>query len=293
MAALKRGPVGRFFAAVFGYAEILSIDICIGVVGSGALAASLLHAEMRLAWWLLLPAAVWVIYTADHLLDARKIRKDFANARHEFHRRHFIALATLAVLAAVGCFLAAVFFLSDIVVKGGLLLCLLAAFHLAMAFWGKIRFGKEISVAVIYSLGVWFAPYLRRGCAVTGLHIIAFGLFFLAALLNLLMNSIMEYEMDKKENLRFASGVFPLKRMRIAVMAASWLASLGILVILKYGIKLRVELAVIAGFGFLFVLCAVPGIIISEESFYKKNKRYRVQAEWVFSLGILLLFLPR
>jgi hypothetical protein len=49
LAALKRGPVGRFFAAVLGYAEILSIDICIGVVRSCALAAPLLHADMRLA----------------------------------------------------------------------------------------------------------------------------------------------------------------------------------------------------------------------------------------------------
>ncbi|MBN8222461.1 MAG: prenyltransferase [Spirochaetes bacterium] len=293
MAALKRGPVGRFFAAVFGYAEILSLDICIGVVGSGALAASLLHADMRLAWWFLLPAAVWVIYTADHLLDARKVRDDFANARHEFHRRHFRVLATLAILTALACFVAAIFFLSDIVVKGGLLLCLMAAFHLGMAFWGKIRFGKEISVAVIYSLGVWFAPYLRRGCSVTGIHMLAFGFFVLAALLNLLMNSIMEYEMDEKEKLRFATGVLSLNRMRIIVVVVSWLASLAILVILKYGIKLHVELTVISGFVFLFILCAVPGIIISEEKFYKKNKRYRVQAEWVFSLGMLLLFLPK
>ena len=99
--------------------------------------------------------------------------------------------------------------------------------------------------------------------------------------------------MDKKEKLRFASGVFSLNRMRLFVIISSWLASLGILVILKYGIKLRVEMPILAGFCFLFVLCAVPGIIISEESFYKKNRRYRLQAEWIFALGILLIFIPK
>ena len=137
MATLRHGPVRTFASTVFSYAEILSIDICIGVVGSGALAASLLHAEMRLVWWFLLPAAVWVIYTADHLLDARKIGQDIVNARHKFHRKHFTVLTTVTVLMALGCLVAALIFLSDIVLKGGLLLCILAAFHLAMAFWGE------------------------------------------------------------------------------------------------------------------------------------------------------------
>lgn len=291
MATLKHRTT--FFSAVFSYAEILSIDICIGVIGSGALAATFLHAKMRLVWWLILPAAVWVIYTADHLLDAKKIGKEIVNARHKFHREHFTLLATLASIVAVCCLIAAPLYLSDIVLQGGLLLCLLAALHLALAFWGKIRIGKEISVAVIYSLGVWFGPYLRRECSVSWLHITGFGLFILAALLNLFMNSIMEYEMDKRENLRFATGIFSLNRMRIFVMVSSWLSSLAILIVMKYIIKHRLETILLAGFGFLFILCAAPGFIISEESFYKQHRRYRLQAEWIFAIGIVLLFIPQ
>lgn len=291
MATLKHRTT--FFSAVFSYAEILSIDICIGVIGSGALAASLLHAKMRLVWWFILPAAVWVIYTADHLLDAKKIGKEIVNARHKFHREHFTVLAILAAIVALGCLIAAPLYLSDLVLQGGLFLCLLAALHLALAFWGKIRIGKEISVAVVYSLGVWFGPYLRRECSVSWLHITGFGLFILAALLNLFMNSIMEYEMDKRENLRFATGIFSLNRIRVFVMVSSWFSSLAILIILKYVIKHRLEMSVLAGFCFLFVLCAVPGFIISDEAFYKKDRRYRVLAEWIFALGILLLFIPQ
>ena len=132
MATLKQRTA--FFSAVFSYAEMLSIDICIGVIGSGALAASFLHAKMRLVWWVILPAAVWVIYTADHLLDAKKIRKEIVNARHKFHREQFTVLAILAAIVALGCLIAAPLYLSDLVLQGGLSLCLLAALHLALAF---------------------------------------------------------------------------------------------------------------------------------------------------------------
>ena len=282
----------NIFSAALHYAQLLSIDACIGVVGSGVLATSLLRAKMRPVWWILLPAAAWVIYTAQNLFDARKFGRDLENIRLQFHREHFKVLVVTAGVVAAGCITMAAISRSEIAWKGGLFLCSLAALHWILLSWDKTAVGREVTAAVIYSSGVWCGPFLRKGCALSWIQYTGFSLFLLAMLLNKFTNSIMEHEPHRRQVVISALRVLSPPRVRMVVMLLSWFASLGILAFLKHGLKHRMDLRFLVGFCFLFVLCAVPGIIISEESFYKKKQRYHVFAEWVFFLGILLLFIP-
>ena len=111
----------KLLPAVFSYAEMLGIDKCFGVVGSGAFAAAMLKAKMRLFWWIVLPAITWVVHTADGLWDARKCGSEIPGRRHKFYREHFRLLATLAALIAAVCSIAFLC-MPDTALTGGFLL---------------------------------------------------------------------------------------------------------------------------------------------------------------------------
>jgi len=277
------------FSRLLFYTQVLSLDICIGAIGSGALAATLLCAPMRAIWWLLLPASVWVIYSVDHLLDAKKISTGAVNVRHKFHRDHFTAIAIVTTIVGVCCVASAIWFLPDMVLKAGAIISALVAFHLGMAFWGKVRIGKEISVALIYACGVWFGPYLRSECAFSAIPAIAFVLFVIAALLNLFMSSAIEYDLDKKEGLTFATDIISPQTIRRSVTVVSLVTSFGALALAAFAAYRSLPTRQIVALTMLFVLCAVPGVILYYEDYFKIKQRYRALAEWAFALGILLI----
>lgn len=277
------------FSRLLFYTQVLSLDICIGAIGSGALAATLLCAPMRAIWWLLLPASVWVIYSVDHLLDAKKISTGAVNVRHKFHRDHFTAITIVTTIVGVCCVASAIWFLPDMVLKAGAIISALVAFHLGMAFWGKVRIGKEISVALIYACGVWFGPYLRSECAFSAIPAIAFVLFVIAALLNLFMSSAIEYDLDKKEGLTFATDIISPQTIRRSVTVVSIVTSFGALALAAFAAYRSLPTRQIVALTMLFVLCAVPGVILYYEDYFKIKQRYRALAEWAFALGILLI----
>jgi hypothetical protein len=271
------------------YAQVLSIDICIGVMGSGAFAKTMLKATMKPVWWFLLPASVWVVYTADHLMDASKIGNRSVNLRHKFHYNHFVPLVVAALITAITCIVLAFMYLREIVVVGGIVMGGLAVMHIVIAYWGKVRFGKEISVAIIYACGVWFAPYLNRGTAVTHVHISAITVFVLGAILNLFMNSVLEYAVDRREDQVFGLAFFPRRTMRTVVITISFLCALVAAGYAIIGAIARIDEIMIAGSLYLTLVCLVPGLILYFERFFAVNQRYRIPAELVFSAGLALL----
>ncbi len=273
------------WAKIRFYTEVLSLDICAGVLGSAALAKTLLQAKMKPCWWFLLPASVWVIYTADHLFDARKTGSIAVNPRHKFHNDHFLPLAYAAATVGVCCVLGASWCLREIVFLGGAFMGALALLHLILAYWGKIRIGKEISVAAIYTCGIWFAPFLNRSVSISTEIILAFLLFLLAAVLNLFMNSVIEYSLDAREKQVFVLETIPQAIARQTVMITSLAAAVSGILIASAMIPVghRWE------FTSLMFLCAVPGLILLFQDFFSVHARYRLPAELAFLTVIALL----
>ncbi|GAB4430000.1 MAG: hypothetical protein OHK0011_12600 [Turneriella sp.] len=265
--------------------EVLSLDVCAGVLGSAALAKTILQAQMKPCWWLLLPASVWVIYTVDHLFDAHKTGSAAVNPRHKFHSDHFLPLALSAIAMGLGCVGGAFWCLREIVFLGGAFMGTLALTHLALAYWGRIRIGKELSVAVIYTSGIWFAPFLNRRVEVSLEIALAFLIFFLAAVLNLFMNSVIEYSLDDKEQQVYILKTISPKIIRRFVVITAVMSTLA-------GILIASAVLPIAHrweFTYLMFLCAVPGCILLFERFFRANARYRLPAELSFLAGIALL----
>jgi hypothetical protein len=104
--------------------------------------------------------AVWIIYAADRLVDAR--RQHNLEARHRFHGRHRTAFQTALALAAIAMLplVSAMPMRTrhEYLALGGMLLLWLALIHLVGR---QFRMPKELAVGFFFSTAV-FIPTVSR-----------------------------------------------------------------------------------------------------------------------------------
>ena len=74
---------------VYRLAQFLSLDVVLGALFTGMMAAKLLNCPLPLAWWIGFPLSVWIFYTADHLMDAYRLGAQAHTDRHLFHYTYF------------------------------------------------------------------------------------------------------------------------------------------------------------------------------------------------------------
>jgi len=185
----------------------LSLDIVAGAVCGGMLATHVTRSVMPVIWWVLLPAAVWVIYTADHLLDAARVGSAARSYRHRFHARYFGSLTIWTFLIGLGGLAAALFLLPADLFRTGAFVAGLVLLYLFVAqlSFGRLDkalvrpgFPKEPLAGVLYAAGIWFGPLVRAD-RLAAWEWMAAGLFGLGAILNLLAGSVFEVEEDREE----------------------------------------------------------------------------------------------
>jgi 4-hydroxybenzoate polyprenyltransferase len=260
----------------------LSLDVAVGGACGAALAATVTGAVLPPPVWLVLPAAIWCVYTADHLLDARRLGNAAATQRHRMHVRHARGLTVaLAVVAAAGAALA-VAVLPVRLLAGGCAIALAALAHLAHAQRSHAAIlPKEISVAAIYTAGVWCAPVLlaREWTVWTGF---AMTLFFVAAAANLLLNALVEARAD-------AAAGFPSAALAWGEDATA--RAIGVAGLVTASIA--VVAAVVArgrfhgAFLVLLALGVVPAVLLRFRERLEPNERYRAWGDLAFFLAAL------
>lgn len=148
------------FKRIFYYWNVLSIDIICGAMASAWFASSTLNTNMRTAFWLLLPAAVWVIYSSDHLIDGWKLKEKSANQRHKFHYKNRISLSVITGFTAILCLVCGILFLREWVVVVALIIGIFVILHVLFSYLQISFFWKECSVSILYTAGIWFGPIL-------------------------------------------------------------------------------------------------------------------------------------
>ncbi len=191
----KAAPTG-FYAAI----RLLSIDVALGALGGGWMVAHYLEVAMPWAWYVILPIAVWAIYTGDHLLDAMRLGERSSTPRHQFHHRFFPWLMGLAATSALTCIVLALLFLGQEGFFFGLAMGALVLVHFALVKLVGQRTSpflvKELGVALIYAAGIWGLPLILSGKWGTREAMVPAAQFLLLALVNLLEFSLYEYESD-------------------------------------------------------------------------------------------------
>ena len=160
--------------------NLLSIDAPIVAFLWQILFARCFHASIHAAATLLLVLAVWLIYAADRMLDARReapktsATKTLRLPRHEFYRRHWMVVTPvwIAVLGVAG-WLAFTRLPLEIFERGTLLAAVVGIYFFAVHRLGW-TWPKELAVGVLFALGTSLAVWSQVRSAVDVATIILF-----------------------------------------------------------------------------------------------------------------------
>ena len=223
---------------------------------------------------------VWVIYTIDHLLDARSLKVPATTVRHKFHQDHFKVLAIASVLVAAVCGLLLVFLRTKIFMWGLGLLALVVVYMFSNKF---LKYVKELIAALLYTVGV-LLPNLSQldfSMVLSQQNFIVF--FFLVALTNLVLFSWFEVDADRVHNSSSIAVHLGESRTK-ALVIFLFLAQLFIIILKFYSdndiVTLFLMLSVSSGLVIIFLA----------PNFFRQHDRYRLIGDAVFLLpGIALL----
>ncbi len=182
--------------------QALSLDVVAGALAMGLFALKWCNVSLPRVWWLILAMAVWIIYTADHLIDSLKKKERAVIFRHRMHYRFRIPIAVfIVVLALITLTLSIIYLNQRIILAGALLsftvltyLLFIALFHLQEKY-----FLKEIFIAVIYVLGIWLAPLVSGSGYPTGFTFVLLAGFILLVFSEGVLVSRYEMELDKHD----------------------------------------------------------------------------------------------
>ncbi len=176
------------------------------------------------SWWIILPITVWVIYTADHIMDGLKTGPESKIKRHKFHRNFLKSLGILTLITGAMIPLLAILTLPQNIFIAGLILGIISLLHVIFSYYSFHWYIKEIFIAVIYTTGVWFVPFIEaRNLSIEA--IAGFVLLLSSAVLNLLFFSFMEHDLDIRDGHRSITTQFGKNNICIFIYLLSSLAS--------------------------------------------------------------------
>lgn len=186
----------NFVNRLYQRINILSLDVVVGSLISALFFAEIFHAQVNAYVLSALALTVWVIYTIDHLRDAKNIKVPASTDRHRFHQRHFKTISILvAVMLAIDVVI--LFFLPAPVLRAGFALGFVVFLYLV--FQRYLKFLKEFFVACLYTAGVLVPSFTGIAENAAPLHYLIIGKFAIIALMNLLLFSLFDLEVDRSQ----------------------------------------------------------------------------------------------
>lgn len=264
----------RVFVVTYRFLNVLSLDVAGGAVICAAFFARLLHVTVLPQGLTALGVTVWIIYTADHLRDARRIGRNASSARHRFHYRYFRPL--LAAMAVGTLFVGWMLtFLRQQVLIGGVVLAFLVLCYLIVHRY--LQWAKEIMVAFLYTCGVLLLSVTAPEQSFTLQQYLVFCAFALLALINLQILSWYDYPRDVRDRQVSFAVLFGKKTSRKIVYFLLLINALTLILLLFFYSEPAPVLI-------LFVMNVVLFVVFFWDAVMQKNGRYRLWADAVFLL---------
>ena len=185
-----------FLKQIYQYINILSLDVVAGSVVSALFFSRLLDVDPEAPVFVSLALTVWIIYTVDHLRDARNITVPASTDRHRFHQVHLKAMMVMLMLA-IAVNVIVVFLLPPSVIKSGLILgCVVLLYLICQRY---LKFLKEVFVACLYTAGIVLPSLSLSALQLLPEHYLIMVKFGITALMNLLLFSLFDLEVDRDQ----------------------------------------------------------------------------------------------
>ncbi|ELR68440.1 hypothetical protein C900_00361 [Fulvivirga imtechensis AK7] len=266
---------------VLKYLNILSLDVVAGACISSYFIADLLNVQLYWESIALLGLTVWLIYTFDHLNDAKQVGCLASTSRHRFHQVYFkeLTLTSIAVLffAAFLMFQVPV----STVVWGAALACLVIAYFF-MLFLMKLKavYHKEIMIALLYAAGIMLAPLSVFKGALNMNILLIFSQFTLLAFTNLLTFAVFEIHSDEKDD-------FPSLARLIGEGRAILLLRIFIVIQLLITLTLCFQPDLRSLEEILALMVALLGGVVFLRTYFIKMEVYRIVGDAIFLVPLI------
>ncbi|MBS1488916.1 MAG: hypothetical protein JSS93_00130 [Bacteroidetes bacterium] len=269
-----------FFFRLYRWLNILSIDVAGGAAVGALFFARVFKVNVLPQGLWVLSLTVWIIYTADHLLDARKIKQPASTERHRFHQQHFILLAGLVVAVSVAD-LVLIFYIRSVVFFQGLLLSVWVVLYFLIQ--QRIGFLKEMAGAVLYTSGVLLIPLaLDQQLTTAGKLLIA--QFAITAWINLLLFSWIDQPRDTKDkHVSFATVCGP-------VITRYSLLFLFLVNGILCGVSWLITAENFAPTSIIILMNLILLFIFFKHKLFEENDRFRLLGDAVFLFPLIYLF---
>jgi len=272
---------------IYSYIRIFSLDIIAGALAALYFSSSVMGIDLPRSYFTVLAFVVWLIYTADHLMDGSKTRGNSTSETHNFFYKYKVPVILVFLLVLVFTFRLIVYRLDEKIIEFGIAPGLAVFVYLILnRYYGnapKWYFIKELWIALIYTLAIWGGPVIYAGDIINqsqALLILSFGLVILG---NVLIYSIFDREADAAEDNRSIVRDFGLKTaVNFAVLSLTFsiLSALLAFVFFNAGIIHVISLVLIASSMLL---------IISFPAVFSKGKMYGIAADLLILLFLLSL----
>ncbi len=263
---------------IYKYLRWLSLDIVLGAIFFLAYLEK--YYQTSLSWnvYLALASAIWLIYTTDHLLDARSLSVP-TSERHLFHKKNFKGLVFISgLILCLG--LVNMYFLEIEVIRNGAILSAISVAYLVLVYFIRRLWVKELVVALVYAMGVFLGPWSMIE-DFSYLDIILLIQLIGIALLNLFIFSFYDRVADLKDG--FNSLV-----LRLGANASQFaIITLGICLMIAcvaIGIHQEIQQLYLVMISILMIVHLLPNT-------FSKSAFYRTVGDGIFYLPGLFLLL--
>ena len=186
----------RVISRLYRLLNILSIDVVVGSMICALFFARIFDVRVKPVGLIALGLTVWIIYTTDHLLDAKKIKHPASTQRHRFHQRYFHVLVFFLCAAVVSDGIA-ILFIRRQVFEWGLVLSSMVFIYLIGQ--RSLRFLKEFFISSLYTSGVLLLSVAVTPMGLAISHYILIIQFGLIAWSNLVLFSWFDHVFDQRD----------------------------------------------------------------------------------------------
>lgn len=256
----------------------LSLDVATGAVICALFFVRLFHAHVLPQGLAALGIAVWIVYTADHLLDARRLTSAASTFRHAFHQQHSRLLIFLLGVAC-GIEFILLFFLRKPVFYNGLWLGVGVVLYVLINQW--LKYFKEFTIALLYCGGVLLPALSLKESNLQQLDIYFILQFLIIVITNLILFSWMDYENDLKDHHRSLVTLIGKEKVKRIL----WILFVLFSILIPFTFSIEIIPVLI-----LFAMQLTLFLIFLFAEYFKMNERFRYVGDAIFFLPVIILF---
>jgi 4-hydroxybenzoate polyprenyltransferase len=271
--------------------QALSLDIVAGALICSVAISNYYQAQVSYSALVCLAIAVWLIYTIDHLLDAKKTGDKSAAFRHRFHQQYKKPIMVFVVLWVVAG-MAMAYILPRIILYNGLTGVLLTGVYFLLLqkkwFWQK-----EVCIAIGYTWGICLAPVCINWGYLSLVQLLLIPQVFLLVFANLLIFSWFDMNNDKQDGHKSMVIRWGEKQARIGIiliiMAGVLLSIFTMLAPLSSPLSFGEGQGVRLMEALLLLMFGILWLIFKNHPFFRKNDAYRVIGDGIFFIPVLFI----